>query len=308
MRRGLSMRHMQLIALGSAIGTGLFYGSATAIQLAGPAVILAYLVAGAAVFMVMRTLGELAVRHPVPGSFGQYAGRYLGPFAGFVTAFGVFMGLWFPDTPRWIWVTAVILFIAAVNTRHVKLFGELEFWLSIVKVSAILAMVIGGVALLVMGVSLDAATPSGVQSLVDHGGFAPHGAAGVLAALSVVVFAFGGVEIFSTLGVPAAPAIFNLVVITAAISAINADTFSAGRMLFGMAQQGQAPAVFASVSRGDVPWMAAVVMGLALAVGRRGVRAARGGLPAVPARPRPQRAGPRGGRRVVGVRPERGGM
>ena len=340
LRRGLSMRHIQFIALGSAIGTGLFYGSATAIQLAGPAVILAYLVAGAAVFMVMRALGELAVRHPVPGSFGQYADRYLGPFAGFVTgwtfvfemvvvaiadvtAFGVYMGFWFPDTPRWIWVTAVILFIAAVNTRHVKVFGELEFWLSIVKVSAILAMVIGGVALLVMGVSLDAATPAGVQNLVDHGGFAPHGAAGVLAALSVVVFAFGGVEtigitageaqdpgraipravnavparillfyvmtmvvimslvpwdritgeaspfveIFSTLGVPAAPAILNLVVITAAISAINADTFSAGRMLFGMAQQGRAPAVFASVSRGGVPWMAAVVMGLALAVG-----------------------------------------
>lgn len=338
--RGLSMRHIQFIALGSAIGTGLFYGSATAIQKAGPAVILAYLVAGAAVFMVMRALGEMAVRHPVPGSFGQYAARYLGPFAGFVTgwtfvfemivvaiadvtAFGVYMGFWFPDTPRWIWVIAVILFIAGINTRHVKVFGELEFWLTIVKVSAIIAMIVGGVALMVIGVSFEPGTVVGPQNLTEHGGFLPNGVAGLLAALAVVVFAFGGIEtigitageaddpkrsiprainavparillfyvgtmavimslvpwnqitgeaspfvqIFSALGVPAAPAILNVVVISAAISAINADTFGAGRMLYGLAKQGQAPEAFAKVSRNGVPWMTVLVMCAALGVG-----------------------------------------
>ena len=83
--RGLTVRHIRFMALGSAIGTGLFYGSAAAIQAAGPAVLLAYAIGGAAVFLVMRALGEMAVRHPVSGSFGQYASRYLGPFAGFVT-------------------------------------------------------------------------------------------------------------------------------------------------------------------------------------------------------------------------------
>ena len=338
--RGLSMRHIQFIALGSAIGTGLFYGSATAIQVAGPSVILAYLIAGAVVYMVMRALGEMAVRHPGPGSFGQYAARYLGPFAGFVTgwtfvfemivvaiadvtAFGVYMGFWFPDTPRWIWVTAVILFIAAINTRNVKIFGEMEFWLTIIKVGAILAMIGGGIVLMVLGVSYAPGEPVGLQNLVDHGGFMPNGLGGLLAALSVVVFAFGGIEtigitageagdparsipkavnavparillfyvgtmvvlmslvpwteitgeaspfvqIFSALGIPAAASILNVVVIVAAISAINADTFGAGRMLFGLAEQGQAPQAFTKVSRNGVPWLTVVVMGIALGIG-----------------------------------------
>ena len=338
--RGLSMRHIQFIALGSAIGTGLFYGSATAIQAAGPSVILAYLIAGAVVYMVMRALGEMAVRHPVPGSFGQYAARYLGPFAGFVTgwtfvfemivvaiadvtAFGVYMGFWFPDTPRWIWVAAVILFIAAINTRNVKIFGELEFWLTIIKVGAIIAMIVGGIVLMVIGVSFAPGETVGPQNLVDHGGFMPNGVGGLLAALSVVVFAFGGIEtigitageagdparsipkavnavparillfyvgtmvaimslvpwntitgdaspfvqIFSALGIPAAPTILNIVVIVAAISAINADTFGAGRMLFGLAEQGQAPHAFTKVSKAGVPWLTVVVMAVALGIG-----------------------------------------
>lgn len=338
--RGLSLRHITFIALGSAIGTGLFYGSAAAIEKAGPAVIVAYLVAGAAVFMVMRALGEMAVRHPVSGSFGQYAARYLGPFAGFVTgwsfafemvivavadvtAFGVYMQFWFPGSPRWIWVVAVILLIGAVNTRKVQVFGELEFWLTIVKVGAIVAMILGGVALMVMGVSLSEGTQVGPGNLTAHGGFAPNGIAGVVSALTIVMFAFGGVEsvgitageaadpgraipravnsvpvrillfyvltmvvimsllpwnqitgdaspfvqIFTALGIPVAASILNVVVVTAALSAINSDTFGAGRMMFGLARQGQAPAAFASVSRAGVPWLTVLVMCIALAIG-----------------------------------------
>ncbi|STD15523.1 Proline-specific permease ProY [Dermatophilus congolensis] len=337
--RGLTLRHITFIALGSAIGTGLFYGSAAAIQAAGPAVILAYLASGAAVYMVMRALGEMAVRHPVSGSFGQYAARYMGPFAGFltgwtyafemlvvavadVTAFSVYMAFWWPQTPRWIWVTAVICFIGAVNTRHVKVFGELEFWLTIVKVSAIVAMIIGGSFLMFKGITFEPGVAVGPHNLFDHGGFSPTGMAGIIASLSIVVFAFGGVEnvgitageasdpkraipravgsvpvrilifyvltmvvimslvpwnritgdsspfvqIFSTLGVPAAPSILNVIIITAAVSAINSDTFGAGRMLYGLAKQGQAPKVFAQVSKHGVPWMTVVVMCAALAV------------------------------------------
>lgn len=116
LKRGLSARHIRFMALGSAIGTGLFYGSASAIQMAGPAVLLAYLIGGAAVFMVMRALGEMAVHNPVAGSFGQYASTYLGPMAGFilgwtyafemvivgmadVTAFGIYMASGFRKSP-----------------------------------------------------------------------------------------------------------------------------------------------------------------------------------------------------------------
>lgn len=338
--RGLSLRHIQFIALGSAIGTGLFYGSAAGIQTAGPAVILGYLVAGAAVFMVMRALGEMAVRHPVPGSFGQYAARYLGPFAGYltgwtfafemivvavadVTAFGVYMGFWFPDAPRWIWVVAVILIIGGINTANIKVFGETEFWLTIIKVGAIIAMILGGVALMLMGVSYEPGATVGPANLVEHGGFAPNGIVGVIASLTIVVFAFGGIEtigitageaedpkraiprainsvpvrillfyvltmvvimslvpwdritgesspfvqIFDTLGIPAAASILNVVVITAALSAINSDTFAAGRMLYGLSQQGHAPRIFSKVSARGVPWFSVLVMCGGLGIG-----------------------------------------
>lgn len=340
LKRGLNMRHIQFIALGSAIGTGLFYGSSAAIQAAGPLVLVAYVLAGAAVFMVMRALGEMAVRHPIPGSFGQYAARYLGPFAGFVTgwtfifemivvaiadvtAFGVYMAFWFPDTPRWIWVVAVILFIAAINTRNVKVFGEMEFWLSIIKVGAIIAMIVGGLALMIFGMTMQGGDPTGPQNLVNHGGFAPKGIEGLMAALAVVVFAFGGIEtvgitageaanpkraipravntvparvlifyvgtlaiimslipwnqitgeaspfvqIFTSLGLDSAATVLNIIVITAAISAINADTFAAGRMMFGLAKQGHAPNVCGRVSKNGVPFMAVIIMCIALSIG-----------------------------------------
>lgn len=339
--RGLNARHIRFMALGSAIGTGLFYGSSSAIQKAGPAVLLAYIIAGAAVFMVMRALGELAVRHPVSGSFGQYASRYLGPLAGFitgwtyvfemaivaiadVTAFSIYMGFWFQDVPRWIWVLAIIFFLAAINLLSVKVFGELEFWFSLVKVSAIIAMIAGGAAIIVFGFHMAGgeAVP-GLRNLVDHGGFMPNGWVGLLAAFAVVMFAFGGIEtigvtageaanpgksipaavntvplrillfyvltigvlmalipwqeitgetspfvqIFDSLGIPLAAHILNAVVITAALSAVNSDIFGAGRVLFGLSQQGHAPAVFGRISRSGVPWMTVVLMTGVLLVG-----------------------------------------
>ncbi|MCC9198295.1 amino acid permease [Arthrobacter sp. zg-Y820] len=338
--RGLNVRHIRFMALGSAIGTGLFYGSASAIQSAGPAVLLAYMIGGAAVFLVMRALGEMAVRHPVSGSFGQYASRYLGPFAGFitgwtfafemaivaiadVTALGIYMGFWFADVPRWIWILAAVLLISALNLMKVKVFGETEFWLSIVKVAAIIAMIVGGAAIVVFGFGLPDTANPGLETMLGSGGFFANGFWGLLASFSIVMFAFGGIEtvgitageadnpkkaipaavntvpvrillfyvcalgvlmmifpwqdidgatspfvqIFDSLGIPAAAHILNAVVITAALSAINSDIFGAGRMLYGLAQQGQAPASFAKISRNGVPWMTVATMAGVLLVG-----------------------------------------
>lgn len=334
--RGLSARHIRFIALGSAIGTGLFYGSAAAIQMAGPAVLLAYLVGGAAVFIVMRALGEMAVRNPVSGSFGSYARHYLGPLAGFitgwtytfemiivcladVTAFGVYMGLWYPDVPRWIWVLSIICFIGALNLCHVKVFGEMEFWLSLIKVTAIVAMIAAGAGVIFFGFGHHFPA-TGVENLWSHGGFAPEGFGGIVTSLGIVMFAFGGIEIigitaaearnpekvipraintiplriilfyvctlfilmaifpwtsigqqgspfvliFEGLGLPAAANVLNIIVISATISAINSDIFGAGRMMFGMAQEGMAPKSFLRLARNGVPWMTVVVLAASL--------------------------------------------
>ena len=337
--RGLTARHIRFIALGSAIGTGLFYGSSESIQAAGPSVLLAYLIGGVAVFLVLRALGEMAVSDPVPGSFGEYARKHLGPLPGFltgwtyafemiivciadVTALGVYMEFWFPGVPRWVWVLATLCVIGTVNLLSVKVFGELEFWFSLVKVVAIVAMIVGGIAVLVFGFQTQNAEV-GVHHLWSHGGFFPTGVEGFLASFAVVMFAFGGteiigvtageaedpqktipraintvpvrillfyvltlgvimsiipwpaindssspfVQIFEGLGLTSAAGVLNLVVITAALSAINSDIFGAGRMLFGMAQRGQAPAVMRRVSRNGVPWMTVVIMTGALLLG-----------------------------------------
>lgn len=341
LQRGLNTRHIRFLALGSAIGTGLFYGSATAIKMAGPSVLLAYIVAGIAIYIVMRALGEMAVQNPVSGSFSHYASQYIGPLAGFttgwtyvfemiivaladVTAFGIYMGFWYPDVPRWIWILSLIMFLDAINLIHVKVFGELEFWLSIVKVTAIVAMILGGLGLMIYGFNADqAGFTTGIQNLWIHEGFMPNGIAGLIACLSVVVFAFGGIEIigitageskdpktsipkainavpvrillfyvltifvlmsifpwnqigsqgspfvqiFENLGIGSAATILNIVVITAAVSAINSDVFGAGRMLFGMSSRGQAPQVFQKISKNGVPWMTVVVMAGVLLIG-----------------------------------------
>lgn len=340
LRRGLTARHIQMIALGSAIGTGLFYGSAGAIQAAGPAVLLAYMIGGAVVFVVMRSLGEMAVRHPVAGSFGKYAFRYVSPFAGFltgwtftfemfvvaladVTAFGIYMGFWFPDVERWVWILAVVFFITAANLLSVKVFGELEFWFALIKVLAIIAMIAGGIAIIVFGLGNQSEGAAGLHNLVDSGGFMPHGVWGILLSLTIVMFAFGGTEvigitageaqnpkkvipraintvplrillfyvlaltvvisiqpwntidgetspfasIFHNLGLEGAAHVLNVVVITAALSAINADFFGAARMLHGLAEQGQAPRAFLKATRTGVPFMTVIAMTGSLLVG-----------------------------------------
>lgn len=219
LERRLSTRHILFIALGTAIGTGLFLGSAEAIQAAGPSVLVAYALAGLAIFVVMRALGEMVLRHPDAPSFVDFTERYLGRVPGFVmgwifaielmlvgvadiTALRVYLGHWWPDVPGWVWMVTVIALVLALNLAAVRFFGEAEFWLTLLKVAAIVAMILLGIGLLVSGVGLPGSQPS-VSHLWEHGGFAPHGLAGIIASLTIVVFSFGGVE---TLGLTVAEA------------------------------------------------------------------------------------------------------
>ena len=336
-QHGLKHRHLHFIALGSAIGTGLFYGSAGAIQAAGPSVLVVYLLAGAVVYFMLRALGEMAVRHPITGSFAGYARMFMGGWAGYITgwmfafemvivaladltAIGVYMRFWFPDVSQWVWVAATLLIVGGANLATVKAFGELEFAFTIIKVGAVLAMIAGCLAVLAFGLS-DAHT-TGPVNLVNDGGFFPNGPTGMIASFILVLFAFGGteiigvagsaaqhpeksvpkaintvpmrillfyvlaiavilmitpwreitgeqspfVQIFNTLGVSWAAGLLNFVVITAALSAINADLFGAGRVITGLAHQKHAPKFMSKVVRG-VPVMTTIILIATMIIG-----------------------------------------
>lgn len=337
--KGLNHRHIHFIALGSAIGTGLFYGSADAIQAAGPSVLLVYLLGGIVVYALLRALGEMSVNDPIQGSFAVYTRAYMGKWAGYITgwmfafemlivcladltAIGIYMKFWFPNSPQWIWVAVTLLIVGAANLASVNWFGEMEFVFTIIKVGAVVAMIIGGAAILIFGLS-PADRTVGFANLTDDGGFFPNGAGGMIASFILVLFAFGGteiigvagseaedpdasvpkavntvpirilifyvlailiilllnpwrsitgdqspfVQIFDTLGVSWAAALLNIVVITAALSAINADLFGAGRVLTGLAKDGLAPQVMGKTTRRGVPMMTTVIMLVVLVVG-----------------------------------------
>ncbi|VFT63923.1 aromatic amino acid transport protein [Pseudomonas aeruginosa] len=168
LKRGLKNRHIQLIALGGAIGTGLFLGSAGVLKSAGPSMILGYAIAGFIAFMIMRQLGEMIVEEPVAGSFSHFAHKYWGGFAGFLsgwncwvlyilvgmselTAVGKYIHYWWPEVPTW--ATAALFFVVvnAINLANVKAFGEAEFWFAIIKVVAIIGMILLGCYLLFSG-------------------------------------------------------------------------------------------------------------------------------------------------------------
>jgi AAT family amino acid transporter len=189
---------------------GLFLGSANAIKLAGPAILLSYVLGGLAIFIIMRALGEMAVHNPVAGSFSRYAQDYLGPLAGFltgwnywfmwlvtciaeITAVGIYMQVWFPDVPQWVWALAALAAMGAVNLAAVKAYGEFEFWFAMIKVVTIVLMIVGGGAMIVFGLG-NGGVSTGIGNLWSHGGFMPNGFKGVLMALQMVMFAYLGVE------------------------------------------------------------------------------------------------------------------
>jgi AAT family amino acid transporter len=219
LQRRLTPRHITFMALGMAIGAGLFLGSASAIKLAGPSVLFAYLFGGVMIFIIMRALGEMAVHDPVAGSFSSYAHRYLGPFAGYLTgwnywllmvgvgmaestAVGIYMKQWFPDLPQWIWVFGSVVMIGTLNLMAVKVYGETEFWFTMIKVVTVVLMILGGAGMIWLGWG-NGGHPLGLGNLWQHGGWFPNGVTGMVLALPVVVFAFGGIE---TIGMAAGEA------------------------------------------------------------------------------------------------------
>ncbi|NCD11470.1 MAG: amino acid permease [Epsilonproteobacteria bacterium] len=208
--RGLKNRHVQLIALGGAIGTGLFLGVSTTVQLTGPAVLLGYALGGFIAFMIMRQLGEMVVEEPVAGSFSHFANKYWHPFAGFasgwnywmlyvlvgmaeLTAIGTFVHFWLPQIPVWISAAFFFVLVNLVNLVNVRIYGEFEFWFSIIKVVAIVAMIAFGSYLLISGNGGESAKISNLWAL--EGGFFPHGLQGFLMAMVFIMFSFGGLEL-----------------------------------------------------------------------------------------------------------------
>ena len=212
LKRGVKQRHMQMIALGSSIGTGLFLGSAESINYAGPAVLFGFVIVGAIVYLLMRMLGEMAVAHPVSGSFAAYARDFIGPRAGFIvgwswwfttivvgmielTAMGTFLDFWFPTIPHWLTALVTLAIVVLINAARVSVFAEAEYWLSLIKVVALTLMIILGVVL-VLGLGPEPAV--GAENLFIHGGFFPNGATGVLFSLVAVTFTFGGIMSIGT--------------------------------------------------------------------------------------------------------------
>lgn len=358
LKRGLQNRHIQLIALGGAIGTGLFLGIGPAAVLAGPSVILGYAIAGIIAFFIMRQLGEMVVQEPVSGSFSHFAYKYWGPFPGFasgwnywmlyilvsmseLTAIGIYVQFWWPEIPLWASSAFFFVVINMLNLASVKVYGEAEFWFSIVKVVAIIAMIIFGGYLLLSGTGGEQAT---VKNLWNDGGFFPKGwlsangsggYEGLLAAMALIMFSFGGLEL---VGITAAEAenpeknipkatnqviyrilifyvgaliilfslspwksitdgsspfvmvferlngfqldlfgqsinftklianVLNVIVLTAALSVYNSSVYSNSRMLYGLAQQGNAPKFLSKLNKNYVPVMAILVSAVFAAI------------------------------------------
>jgi AAT family amino acid transporter len=209
LERQLSERQLSMIAIGGAIGTGLFLGSALAVRTAGPGVILSYLFASGIALLLMYCLAEMAVAHPTAGSFGVYAELYLSPWSGFVVRYtywaaqsiaiggeavaaAIYTQWWFPHTPAWAWVIFYSAMLIYINARSVGAFGTFEYWFSMIKVSAIMAFIVLGVGLL-LGVHQQ--RPIGLDNFHLHGGFLPKGWTGVGLALAFVIFSFIGTEI-----------------------------------------------------------------------------------------------------------------
>ncbi|AOP45842.1 amino acid permease [Streptomyces lydicus] len=321
---GLKQRHLTMLGLGGVIGAGLFVGSGAGIAVAGPGIVLSYLIAGALATLIMRMLGEMSAAMPASGAFSVHAERALGRWAGFSVGWLYWFLLvvvlaveatgaaqiahgWAPAVPQWGWVLIFMVVFTAANLAAVKNFGEFEFWFAALKVTAIVLFLVLSL-LAVFGV-LPGTEPVGTANLTGHGGFLPHGWAGVVSGVLAVVFAFGGLEVVTIaaaesddparavgravrsavwrilffyvgsmlvivallpwssmrpghspyvavldgIGVPGAGQIMNIVVFVALLSALNANLYGSSRMVFSLAERGEAPRALLKVSGGGVP-------------------------------------------------------
>ena len=326
LHRGLSNRHIQLIAIGGTIGTGLFMGAGRTISRAGPSVVVVYGIIGFFLFFVLRAMGELLLSNLNYRSFVDFAADLLGPAAGFfvgwsywfawivtaiaeLVAISGYLQFWWPELPAWVPALAACGLILLINLFSVRNFGEIEFWFALIKVAAIIGLMVVGAILL----STNFVSPQGhhatIENLWNNGGFFATGFAGMVGGFQIAFFAFVGVELvgaaagetanprrtlprainavplrvaifyigallviltvvpwrrfdfnespfvtmFSLAGLTGAASIVNFVVTTAAASAANSGMYSTGRMLYGLADEGSAPAVFGRLNRGGVP-------------------------------------------------------
>ncbi|WP_405736434.1 amino acid permease [Streptomyces sp. NBC_00028] len=209
--RGLGSRQVQMIAIGGAIGVGLFLNAGANIAKAGPSLILMYAVAGVIIFFIMRALGELLLYRPVSGSFAEYSREFLGPFFGYftgwtywllwvvtgmaeLTAAAIYIHYWFPDIPQWASALAFLVVLFVANLISVKLFGEIEFWFSMIKVTALIGMIVIGLGVLTFGFSA-AGDTAAVSNLWAFDGFFPKGIGSSLMTLQGVMFAYLAVEL-----------------------------------------------------------------------------------------------------------------
>jgi D-serine/D-alanine/glycine transporter len=323
--RQLSNRHIQLIAIGGAIGTGLFMGSGKTISAAGPSVIFVYMIIGFMLFFVMRAMGELLLSNLHYKSFSDFAADLLGPWAGFFTGWTY----WFcwvvtgiadviaiagyadeliPGIQLWIPGVFTVAVLLLLNLATVRAFGETEFWFAMIKIVAIVALIVTGLVMIFTGFESPAG-PAAFSNLWSHGGFFPNEFMGFVAGFQIAVFAFVGIELvgttaaeakdpeknlpkainsipirvllfyvgaliilmsvtpwtefeagrspfigmFSLAGLGMAATIINLVVLTSAMSSANSGVYSTSRMVYGLAQEGDAPTVLGKLSSRKVP-------------------------------------------------------
>ncbi|MFI2235365.1 amino acid permease [Streptomyces chrestomyceticus] len=321
---GLKQRHLTMLGLGGVIGAGLFVGSGAGIAVAGPGIVLSYLIAGALAMLIMRMLGEMSSAMPASGAFSVHAERALGRWAGFsvgwlywfllvvvlaveATGAAQIANGWVPAVPQWGWVLIFMLVFTAANLTAVKSFGEFEFWFATLKVGAIVLFLVLSL-LAIFGVLPDTEAV-GLANLTGQGGFLPNGWHGVVSGVLAVAFAFGGLEVVTiaaaesddparnvaravrsavwrilffyvgsmlvvvtllpwssmqpgkspyvavldSIGVPGAGQIMNVVVFVALLSALNANLYGSSRMVFSLAERGEAPRSLLKVTAGGVP-------------------------------------------------------
>ena len=212
LKRSLSHGQMTMIAMGLALGTGLFLGSGAAIGIAGPGVIISYAIGSLIAAIIVACAGEMAIRHPVPGGFGTISTRYLSPYAGYLgrwaywaatvplagaelIAVGEYMGYWYPNVDLWVWAVIFGIMIVMLNIISVRSFGSTETILSAIKVGAVLLFIIIGGIFVIFG--LPGQAPHGVEYLTSDGGFLPNGLSSIWVSMAVVMFSFGGIEMIS---------------------------------------------------------------------------------------------------------------
>lgn len=340
LRRSLSARKLSMIAIGGAIGTGLFLGSGFAISLAGPAVLVSYAIGAVIALLLMGCLAEMTIAHPTSGSFGAYAEHYIGPLAGFlvrysywtcivlavgteISAVALYMKYWFPAVPGWYWIATFSTLLILVNAISVNVFGAVEYWFSFIKVAAIVAFILlGAYVLFAAPDQVESGHAVGFGNYTAHGGFFPNGFGGAWAAVIVAIFSYLSIEmiavaageaaqpeqavrqafratvlrlilfylltlalmlaivpwtyagadespfvkVMQAVRVPAAAGVINLVILVAALSAMNSQLYITTRMMFSLSRAGHAPRRFGVLNGRGVPLNALLLSTAGIAV------------------------------------------